>query len=105
MIGDNSGETLRTWRYPHMKQTYYEVGDGTVRVVCDDGRQGLFNLDGRYIEGDLTQANLHMLVWTGGPRLPKDCTFRWNEVPMDIERPSGWPEHLEKTLHYQLGTR
>jgi hypothetical protein len=99
------GHVLRKWRYPLEKQEYEEVGDGTVRVTCDDGRSGLFTVNGRYLEGDLTQASLHMLVWTGGPRLPDECTFRWTEVPIDINRPSGWPEHLEKVLHYQMGKR
>ena len=104
-IGDNHTPQwpLRRWRYPLKKQLFEEVGDGTVRVTCDDGRIGLFKADGTYISGDLTQASRQMLVWLTAPRLPEECDYRWNQVPVDLDRPSGWPERLEKTLAYQLG--
>jgi len=101
----NAPAHLRKWRYPHMKETYEEVGDGTVRVTRDDGRSGIFSLDGKHLSGDLTHANIGMLLWTGSPHLPDECDYSWKEVPCDPERPSGWPEQLEKTLHYQLGRR
>lgn len=105
MTGSKQPGHLRKWRYPFKKEFYEEVGDGTVKVTRDDGRSGIFTLDGRCISGDLTQANIGMLVWTGSPHLPEECDWCWKEVPIDTSRPSGWPEKLEKTLSYQLGRR
>lgn len=94
---------LRRWRLPPKKQTFEQQADGTVKVTADDGRVGHFNPDGSYISGDLTQASMQMIVWVSDPWLPEECDYRWTQVPMDIDRPSGWPAELENTLHYHLG--
>ena len=94
---------LRKYRYEAFKQIFEQQEDGTVVVTCDDGRIGRFHVDGRYIEGDLTQANIHMLIWTGGPPQLQQCRYRRGEVPVAIDRRSGWPAELEKILHYHLG--
>jgi hypothetical protein len=102
MMGHNQ-RPLRKYRYSAFHTTYEQQPDGTVLVTHDDGRKGRFALDGRYLEGDLTQANKHMVFMTGGPDLPDACRYRWGEVPVDINRPSGWPEEQEKALPHQLG--
>jgi len=94
---------LRKYRHVAMKQTFEELGDGLVKVTADDGRTGVFQWRGPHVEGELTQANVHMLVWTGGPDLPDDCRFHWIETPIDVDRPSGWPEEYEKRLPYVIG--
>jgi hypothetical protein len=94
---------LRKYRSGHAGQTFEEQPDGTVLVTADDGRTGRFQTNGRYIEGDLTQTNKHMLYITGGPPIPESCRFRWGETPVDPDRPSGWPEELEDVLRHQLG--
>jgi hypothetical protein len=103
MTENGDKPALRKYRYASFKQTFELQSDGSVVVTCDDGRTGRFHPDGRYIEGELTQANLHMLTWTGGPAQKPECRYRWGETPIDINRPSGWPEELEKTLSYHLG--
>ena len=90
------GRPFRKHRYGPMKQTFEEIPDGRVRVTADDGRWGIFHWNGPWIEGDLTQANVHMLVWTGGPDTPPEFRYRWSEVPVDPSRPSGWPEMYER---------
>jgi hypothetical protein len=80
-----------------------EVGDGLVKVTDESGRWGIFRWDGPWVEGEVTQCNLHMLIWCGGPRLPKEMNYRWPEVPADTTRPSGWPENIEKHVKHQLG--
>ena len=53
-----------------MSGTIYEdLGDGHVKVTRN-GLSGTFQADGRWLEGDVTQADFHMLVWVGGPELP-----------------------------------
>ena len=94
-------------KYYHVlgKQTFEELSDGLVRVTDDEGRSGVFRWSGEHVEGELTQCNLHMLSWTGGPTVPKALNYRWPEVPADVNRPSGWPEALEKLLPHQMGRR
>lgn len=79
-------------------QTYEELGDGLVRVTDAGGATGIFRTDGRWVEGDLRQANIHMLVYTGGPMIPREFNYRWPEVPVDTARPSGWPQAHELYL-------
>lgn len=93
------GRPWRKYRYPLFKQTFEELPDGRVLVVDDDGKRGLFHWNGPWIEGDITTVNLHMLVWTGGPDTPAEFHYRWTEVPIDINRPSGWPEEYDKFGH------
>jgi hypothetical protein len=92
------GRPWRKYRYGAMKQTFEELPGGRVRVTCDDGPSGVFEWRGPWVEGDLTQANLHMLEWCGGPDLPPELRYRYQNMPVDIHRPSGWPEDLEKLL-------
>lgn len=98
-------EALRRYYYVAGKQTYQDLGDGRVEVTDDAGRTGIFSAEGPYLEGDVTQANLHMLFWTGGPTIPDECNFRWSEVPVDTRRPSGWPEKIEPFVQHHLGKR
>ena len=93
------GRPWRKYRYIPAKQTFEELPDGRVRVTADDGRWGIFRWNGPWIEGELTQANVHMLVWCGGPDTPAEFHYRWTDVPIDINRPSGWPEEYEKFRH------
>jgi hypothetical protein len=46
----------------------YEPEDGAVRVTLD-GRSGLFTAEGRWISGDLREADPQLCGWTAGPRL------------------------------------
>lgn len=96
---NDANEPLRKHYHVLGKQTFEEVGDGIVRVTDLEGRWGLFRWTGEYIEGELTQCSQQMLRWVGGPNIPKECNYRWTEVPADINRESGWPEHLEKYIY------
>jgi hypothetical protein len=49
---------------------YTLIGENTVRVE-NNGLSGLFDATGRHLEGELTHADPHMLVWLAGPQLPK----------------------------------
>lgn len=97
--------TMRKYFYVAGKELYEELGDGLVRVTDRHKRTGIFKWDGPWVEGELTECSLHMLIWCGGPQLPSGCNFRWPEVPVDINRPSGWPEDLDRTLQLPSVTR
>ncbi|MBV9995366.1 MAG: hypothetical protein JO127_09140 [Caulobacteraceae bacterium] len=94
---------LRKYYYVAFKQMYEEIAEGIVKVTNPDGRTGVFQWNGKYLEGDLTQANLHMLVWTGGPPLPEAFSYHWIETPIDVNRKSGWPAPYETIVDYQIG--
>ena len=91
----------RPWRkYVHQaaNMIYEEIPGGRVCVTDSAGRTGIFSADGPYIEGEITQANLHMLFWCGGTDLPEEFRYHWVEVPVDRQRASGWPAMFEKAL-------
>lgn len=102
---DATSPPPRKYYHTAMKHYYEEVGENRVQVTAEDGRTGVFTSNGRWLEGEVTQANLHMLVWCGGPRLPEPCRYHWMETPVDLTRPSGWPEPYETFLAHQIGRR
>ena len=48
---------------------YERIEEGLVEVVSPDGRRGRFDVNAKYIEGDLTEVNPHLVNWAGGPQL------------------------------------
>lgn len=94
MSSDNKRK-LRKYYYVARKQTFEEVAGGLVRVTDAEGRWGLFEWGGKYLEGELTQASAHMLVWCGGPMQSDEFRYYWIETPIDVTRKSGWPEEYE----------
>ena len=58
-------------RHP-MNGAMYTVRDDGLVEVENNGLKGLFSWDGRHHDGDLTYADVHMLVWLAGPQLPDD---------------------------------
>ncbi len=58
-------------RHPMNGAMYTVLSNGHVQVE-NNGMQGEFSWDGRHIDGELTYADPHMLVWLAGPQLPAD---------------------------------
>src|SRR5262245_53639400 len=56
-------------RHPVSGAIYERVAEGRCRVVASDGRAGLFTDTGRWISGELREADLHFLNWVAGPQL------------------------------------
>lgn len=48
---------------------YCDAGPGRVRVIMPDGRVGLFDGIGRWIEGEIYEADPEMCVWIGADRI------------------------------------
>jgi hypothetical protein len=64
------GREVRKKRHPLSGAIYEDLGDGRVRVV-KHGVAGVFAADGgRWLEGELTHADPHMIGWVGGRELP-----------------------------------
>lgn len=64
-------------RHPLSGATYTLRDDGLVEVE-NNGLKGVFTFDGRYQEGELRQADPHLLLWIAGPQLPPEANVRRN---------------------------
>ena len=56
--------------HPLTKATYDLGEDGLVHVTADTGETGVFTTGGRWLEGELRQADPHLCGWVAGPRVP-----------------------------------
>ena len=75
---------MRKKRHPLSGAIYEDIGNGLVRV--DKGDQyGIFEAGGPWVEGDLTFADLHMLVWVGGRELPPELNVNQRRMPIGRE--------------------
>jgi hypothetical protein len=64
-------------RHPLSGAVYTLRDDGLVDVE-NNGIKGVFRFDGRHQEGELRQADPHMLLWIAGPQLPREANVRRN---------------------------
>lgn len=55
-------------RHPFTGAVYERDGDAVVRVTLG-ARSGLFSRDGRWLSGDLREADIHLCGWIAGPRV------------------------------------
>ena len=65
------GPTLVTGGVKHgfTGAMYRSVDVDRVEVEMPDGRRGLFDSEGRWIEGELYEADPELCVWVGGHRV------------------------------------
>jgi len=61
---------VRTIKHPLSGATYDLLEDGTIQLVMKDGRRGVFDKHGRWLSGDVKQADPHLCLWIGGIELP-----------------------------------
>jgi len=64
-------------KHPANGAMYTLLDDGTVEVE-NNGLSGIFSWDGRHLGGELSYADVHMLVWLAGPQLPATAPTRRN---------------------------
>jgi nitrite reductase/ring-hydroxylating ferredoxin subunit len=77
-----TAEQLRAEPHPISGAVYQAIGEGLVRVEDKaKGKWGVFRWDGTWIEGDLTYADPHMLIYIGGPDLPPGRDIFWAFLP------------------------
>jgi nitrite reductase/ring-hydroxylating ferredoxin subunit len=73
---------LRCEPHPISGAVYQAIGGGLVRVTDKQkGKSGVFRYDGTWIEGNLTYADPHMLIYIGGPDLPAGRDVLWSLLP------------------------
>jgi hypothetical protein len=57
---------VRTIVHPLSGATYDLQADGLVRVESPAGPVGLFDVHGRWVSGELRQADPHLCLWIAG---------------------------------------
>lgn len=73
---------MRIEPHPISGAVYESIGDGLVRVEDKaKGKSGVFRYDGTWIEGTMTYADPHMLMYIGGPDLPPGRDIFWAFLP------------------------
>ena len=56
-------------RHPISGAIYQRIEGGRCKITEPDGRCGLFTDSGRWISGELREADLHFINWVAGPQL------------------------------------
>lgn len=79
---------MRREYHPISGMLYEEVDGGRVRV-SKGSKFGLFEWTGRYLEGEITQADIHLLSFVGGPDVPPQFNFSHRELPEADSRKEG----------------
>jgi len=90
--------------HPFSKALYEQHGDGNIRV-SKDGRWGVFTVDGRYVRGEIREADPQLCGWVGGPQVGNQ---RFQEVPIEDSGTFGGQNQQtnnEKGHHMDLGLR
>ncbi len=56
-------------RHPFTQALYERADGGLVQVTEADGRVGLFRGDGRWVSGEVREADPQLCGWIAGPKL------------------------------------
>lgn len=54
--------------HPFTKALYEQDGNGRIRVTQGD-KTGIFETNGRWVEGDLRECDPQLCGWVGGPQI------------------------------------
>jgi hypothetical protein len=54
--------------HPFTGAVYENDGAGNIRVTTKDGRSGVFQVNGKWISGELRECDAQVCNWVGGPR-------------------------------------
>ncbi len=75
---------MRREPHPINGTIYEELGDGVVRVTDSaHDKWGKFKWDGTWLEGEITYADPHLLLYVGGQDLPPGRDLFWMVLPPD----------------------
>lgn len=96
---------MRREPHPLSGKIYESAGDGLVRVYREGSDvYGLFTWQGEWLEGEETQADIHMLRYVGGPDLPLDHEVFYTMSPVAVHDGSIPVEAVPGT-HFSEGPR
>ena len=68
---------MPSMKHPRSGALYTVRKDGNVDVE-NNGVKGVFTSNGRYVSGDIRQADPHLILWLAGPQLPPEAMVRVN---------------------------
>ena len=72
--------------HPINGMEYADQGDGVVKVTDHkSGRWGRFRYDGVWLEGELSHADPHFLLFIGGPKLPPEMDIFYAMAPLPLD--------------------
>jgi nitrite reductase/ring-hydroxylating ferredoxin subunit len=75
---------MRQEPHPISGAMYEDLGEGRIRVHDEKtGKEGVFRWDGVWLEGELTHADPHLLIYIGGPQLPPGKDVFYGMAPLD----------------------
>ncbi len=63
----DDGRQFARYRHPMNGHIYERIELDRVRVIDLDGNEGIFDDDGTWLSGHITQADPHLCKWIGGP--------------------------------------
>ena len=73
---------MRTRVHPLSRAVYDVREDGLLDVTLGD-RHGVFTPQGRRVEGDLYNVDIHLCTWLAGPQLPEGSAGNPKDFPAD----------------------
>ena len=103
------GKQFARYRHPMSGHIYERAAENVVHVIDVDGNVSVFDAQGVWREGPVTQADPHLCLWVGGPQVPGfeavDVTINqpsdgtpWREYSANVRR-----QELARTLPDHLG--
>ncbi len=90
----DDGREYARYRHPMNGHVYERVETGRVRVIDLDGVESVFDDNGNWVEGPMTQADPHLCRWIGGENGPG-----WEEIPLAESPPDGLDEAGIRAWH------
>ena len=92
-------------KHPNSGAVYTLREDGNVDVE-NNGAKGVFTWDGRYLSGEIRQADPHFLLWLAGPQLPGAAQVHFLVLVDDLFLAHGvarrLPKHVLGQVHHVL---
>ena len=73
---------MRTRRHP-LSGAMYDVDDDGLVHVEKDGVTGVFDRDGVWQSGELTEADPNLCGWLAGPQLPPSMAMLPKDLPTE----------------------
>ncbi len=64
---------------------YRRVGDNRIEVTDTEGRIGLFDGEGRWIEGEIYEADPQMCVWLAADRIKSSHRLSAQDGPGQLD--------------------
>ena len=81
-----AGSNTALVRHPLSGWVYADAGDGHVRVTTPKGKSGLFTAKGKWLEGELKDANQHLCILVGGRKVAGATMGQGNPRTMDPQQ-------------------